>query len=184
MGLLFDGKQKPPIKGGFKLVSKQSAGLSDTLAHQIVFHRRKKVRLTVWLITTCYGLFRYTTDTFCAVDPFSILAGYIIVCPVTPQVELFILRFCLSLMIGFGKDRGHSQHTNSKNENFLQHDFLQNSFSMRLLYLFFRAMHDFVKMSNLCWFVNVVLLMNILFLHILLCCAHIKCCSIYHLFIG
>ena len=105
MDLLFDGKQKPPIKGGFKLVSKQSAGLSDTLAHQIVFHRRKKVRLTVWLITTCYGLFRYTTDTFCAVDPFSILSSYIIVYPVTPQVELFVLWFYLSLMIGFGKDR-------------------------------------------------------------------------------
>ena len=74
-------------------MSKQSAGLSDTLAHQIVFHRRKKVRLTVWLITTCYGLFRYTTDTFCAVDPFSILSSYIIVCPVTPQVELFVLWF-------------------------------------------------------------------------------------------
>ena len=124
---------------------KKSVKFSDALAHQIVFNWRRNVRLTVRLITTCYCLFGHTTNTFCAVDPFSILAGYIIVCSVNPQVELFILRFCLSLMIGFGKYRRCSQHTNSKNENFLQHDFLQNSFPMRLLYLIFHAMHDFVK---------------------------------------
>ena len=160
--------------GGLKLVSKQSASLSDTLAHQPVFHRREEVRLAIWLITTCYCLFGYTTNTFRAVDPFPILSGYIIVCPVNPQVELFILWFCLSLMIRFGKNRRCSQHANSKNKNFLQHDFLQIHFQCKYYIWFFILCTIFLKMSNHCWFVNAVVLINILFLYILLCCAYIK----------